>query len=159
MITLARAAAAGLMGLSVFTVVACERAPKVATPVATPSIEQGWARTTPTGAKTGAGYLVIVNGATPDRLLSVSSPAAEKVELHESAMEGMVMTMQPLDAQPLAAGETLTFAPGGKHLMFVGLKAPFAAGTAVPITLRFEKAGEQTVNLVVRDTPPEAPAP
>jgi copper(I)-binding protein len=118
-------------------------------------VEQAWARTTPPGATTGAGYLTIVNETAADRLVSASSPAADKVELHESAMEGMVMTMRPLGPVEIKAGETLTLAPGGKHLMFTGLKAPFVAGEKVPLTLTFEIAGVKTVELEVRNAAPE----
>ena len=119
-------------------------------------IEQAWARTTPPGATTGAGYLIVVNSNVADRLLSVTSPAATTVELHESAMAGQVMTMRPVDALDLKAGETVALAPGGKHLMFTGLKAPFVAGAKVPVTLTFETAGERTVELEVRNAAPEA---
>ena len=118
-------------------------------------IEQAWARTTPPGATTGAGYLTIVNEAAADRLVSASSPVADKVELHESAMDGMVMTMRPLGPVAIKAGETLALAPGGKHLMFTGLKAPFLAGEKVPLTLTFEIAGVKTVELEVRNAAPE----
>ena len=119
-------------------------------------VEQAWARTTPPGATTGAGYLTIVNESAADRLVSASSPAADKVELHESAMDGMVMTMRPLGSVEIKAGETLALAPGGKHLMFTGLKAPFVAGEKVPLTLTFEIAGVKTVELEVRNAAPEA---
>lgn len=118
-------------------------------------VEQAWARTTAPGAATGAGYLTIVNEGAADRLVSASSPAAEKVELHESAMDGMVMTMRPLGPVGIKAGETLALAPGGKHLMFTGLKAPFVAGAKVPVTLTFEIAGVRQVELEVRNAAPE----
>lgn len=119
-------------------------------------VEQAWARTTPPGATTGAGYLTLVNETAADRLVSASSPAADKVELHESAMDGMVMTMRPLGPVEIKAGETLALAPGGKHLMFTGLKAPFVAGQKIPVTLTFEIAGVKTVELEVRNAAPEA---
>ena len=119
-------------------------------------IEDAWARTTPPGATTGAGYMTLANEGAADRLVSAASPVADKVELHESAMDGQVMTMRPLGPAEVKAGETVTFAPGGKHLMFVGLKAPFTAGSRVPLTLTFEIAGERQVELEVRTTAPEA---
>jgi copper(I)-binding protein len=66
------------------------------------------------------------------------------------AMEGDVMRMRQLDAIELPAGKAVEFKPGGLHLMFMDLKAPLAAGATVPLTLRFEKAGEQTVQVPVR---------
>jgi copper(I)-binding protein len=34
--------------------------------------------------------------------------------------------------------------------MFMGLNAPFKAGEIVPVTLRFEKAGEVNVNFEIK---------
>ena len=104
----------------------------------------------------GALALTLVNDGVADRLVSASSPLATKVELHESAMDGMVMTMRPLGPVGVKAGETVILAPGGKHLMFSGLKAPFVAGAKVPVTLTFEIGGVRTVDFEVRDAAPEA---
>ena len=42
--------------------------------------------------------------------------------------------------------------PGGMHLMLLGLKQPLQPGQSVPLTLRFEKAGEVPVQLQVQGT-------
>lgn len=109
-----------------------------------------WARATPPTAPTGGGYLSIKNtGTEPDRLLSASSPAAGTVQVHDMKMEGSVMRMRehgPLEIKP---GETVTLAPGGMHLMMMGLKAPLKQGETVPLTLVFERAGKIDVELSV----------
>ena len=110
-----------------------------------------WARATPPTAPTGGGYLSVKNtGTEPDRLMSVSSPAAETVKVHEMKMDGNVMRMRalegPLEIKP---GETVTLAPGGMHMMMMGLKAPFKQGERVPLTLVFEKAGKIDVEMVI----------
>jgi copper(I)-binding protein len=116
------------------------------------TIEKPFSRATPGGAKVGAGYMTITNkGTTADRLLSVSSPAAEKVQVHEMSMDGGVMKMRELiGGLPIDAGKTVSLAPGGYHLMMMGLKAPFKAGDKVPVTLTFEKAGKVEVTLDVQ---------
>jgi copper(I)-binding protein len=58
----------------------------------------------------------------------------------------------------IPAGATVTLAPGGYHLMLVGLKAPFKAGTRVPVTLVFEKAGSIDVEMDVQAMGSTAPA-
>jgi hypothetical protein len=110
-----------------------------------------WARATPPTAPTGGGYLSVKNtGTTPDRLMSASSPAAEIVQVHDMKMEGNVMRMRELDGPlEIKPGETVTLAPGGMHLMMMGLKAPLKQGERVPLTLVFEKAGKIDVELVV----------
>lgn len=110
-----------------------------------------WARATPPTAPTGGGYLSVKNtGTEPDRLVSVSSPAAGVVQVHEMKMEGNVMRMREIDGPlEIKPGETVTLAPGGMHLMMMGLKAPLKQGEKVPLSLVFEKAGKIDVELVV----------
>ena len=47
-------------------------------------------------------------------------------------------------AIPVPAGGQVVFAPGGRHLMLTGLKAPLRAGAKAEIVLRFEKAAPLT---------------
>jgi copper(I)-binding protein len=101
-----------------------------------------WARATPPGAVTAAGYLTITNdGGEADRLIAVATPLAARGEVHEMAVTDGVMTMTPAEPVEIAPGATVTLAPGGFHLMFVGMKEPLTAGTVMPVTLTFENAG------------------
>jgi periplasmic copper chaperone A len=117
------------------------------------SLEIGhpWARATPPTAPTGGGFLTVTNtGTTPDRLISVKSAAAETVQVHEMKMEGNVMRMREISGGlEIAPGATVTLAPGGLHIMMMGLKAPLKQGDKVPVTLIFEKAGSIDVELAV----------
>ena len=112
-------------------------------------LDHAWARATPGGAKVGGGYLIIENkGAIPDKLIGGSSPAAAKVEVHEMATNNGVMTMRPVEnGLSIPAGQSVTLAPGGYHLMLMDLKGPLKKGDKVPVTLAFEKAGEVKVTL------------
>jgi periplasmic copper chaperone A len=121
-------------------------------------IVQPWARATPGMAQTGAVYLTIRSPAA-DRLVSASSPVAEKAELHEMAMTGMVMKMRPLASVTIPAGHLVTFKPGGMHIMLVGLKAPLRPGQTFPLTLNFAKAGPETVSVTVGKIGAMAPPP
>ncbi len=119
-------------------------------------VSGAWARPTPPGATTGAVYAVVTNRArTADVLVSASSPAAARVEFHVMSMNGSVMTMRPM-ALPasLAPGASLTFAPGGAHIMLTGLKAPLVAGRRVPVTLNFRLAGAVKIDAVIAQAPP-----
>jgi len=118
-----------------------------ATPV---KVEDPWARATPPGTKIGAAYMKITSGGTPDRFVGASSPAAAKVELHVTEKKGDVMRMREVKAYDIPAKGGFELAPGGAHLMLVDLKAPLKEGAKVPMTLRFEKAGEVKVELQVR---------
>ena len=103
-----------------------------------------WTRATPPSAPTAGGFLTIANtGTEPDRLIAVSSPEAAAGELHEMSMENDVMRMRALpNGIEIPAGGTVKLAPGGRHLMFITLKAPLAEGGKLPVTLTFEKAGK-----------------
>ncbi len=110
-----------------------------------------WSRATPPGAKVGGGYVTITNeGDTPDRLVAATFEGSASAEIHEMAVKDGVMTMRELaDGLPIPAHETVTLAPSGLHLMFVGLKAPLVQGTEVKGTLTFEKAGTVEVAFAV----------
>ena len=124
-------------------------------------IRQPWTRATPPTAESGGGFLVLTNtGTTPDRLIAVKSPAADKAAIHEMKMEGNVMRMRELEKGiEIPPGATVELKPGGFHIMFMGLKAPFAKDAKVPLTLVFEKAGSIDVELQVAAMGAGAPAP
>jgi len=108
------------------------------------AVRQAWSRATPKAAKVAGGYLTIENrGVQPDRLLSASSGAAAKVEIHQMSMQDGIMTMRPReDGLAIAPEATVTLEPGGDHIMFIGLTAPFEEGQRVPVSLNFERAGK-----------------
>jgi len=112
----------------------------------------GWSRQTVPGAKVGVGYLVLKNtGARARRLLKVTSPVADTVEIHQSGIDAEgVARMWPVGKLQLAAGETVQLRPEGRHLMLVGLKAPLQPGSKVPVTFTFEDEAPVTVQLEVR---------
>jgi len=113
-------------------------------------IENAWARATPPGAKIAAGYLTIRNTGAADRLVSATSPAAEKVETHVTVKDGDVSRMREVKGYAVPAKGTVELTPGGSHLMLVNIKAPLKEGEKVPLVLRFEKAGEVKTELAVR---------
>ena len=94
-------------------------------------------------SKTGAGYMAITNrGMAADRLVSVITSASNRADLHGTVANGNVMQMRSASGGvPVPAGATVSFAPGGLHVMFIGLKAPMRDGTKLKARLLFEKAG------------------
>lgn len=117
-----------------------------------------WTRATAPTAKVGAGYMTIANrGGVPDRLVSASTDAAGRVEIHEMSMEAGVMRMRELaGGLPLPAGADVALKPGGYHLMLMDLRAPLKQGASIPVMLVFERAGRVQVKLKVE--PPGGPA-
>jgi len=120
--------------------------------IAQVKVEGAWARPTVPGQQGGGGFLTITSSAG-DRLVGGSTPAAQRFELHTMAMKGDVMEMRQLEAIELPAGKAVEFKPGGLHVMFIGLAQPLALGSKVPVTLKFEKAGEVKVDFEVASRP------
>ena len=112
-----------------------------------------WTRATPPGAEVAAGYVEIRNsGKEADRLVAASSPAAARVELHVMSRDGGVMKMRESAGFEMPPRKHLTLKPSGPHLMLVGLKQPLLKGQHIPLTLRFERAGEVRVELEVQSS-------
>ena len=146
-----------LLGLLVFSIPALAQAHDAQ--LGDLSITQPWSRAA--GANgTGAGFLTIRNaGSQADRLVSASSPAARTVELHTHIRDGEVMRMRPVAGGIVVpAGQTVTLQPGGLHVMLIGLTEALRQGGEVPLTLRFEKAGEAQVMLHVLGAGARGPA-
>jgi len=115
-------------------------------------ISDAWVRQPPPGAAVAAAYLHLSNpGAQDERLLAVDTPAAERVEIHDMQMVSGMMQMREIsDGVRLPAGETVTLAPGGRHLMLIAPRHELGIGDEVMLTLRFEHAPEQTLVFQVR---------
>ena len=120
------------------------------------AVSHPYARATVPGQPAGGGYLKLENKGDADRLLSASAGVAGSVELHTMSMDGDVMRMRQVDSIALPAGKTVELKPGGLHIMFMGLKAPLKAGDSFPMKLKFEKAGEVTVDVKVEAPGKEA---
>src|SRR6516165_8535636 len=121
-------------------------------------VNNAWARATAGKADTGVAY-VAIQSPTADRLVSLSTPAAKKAELHTMSMQGMVMKMRPLSGLNIPAGQPVTLKPGGDHIMLMGLNQALRAGETFPLTLDFEKAGSRTVTVTVEKAGATAPGP
>lgn len=111
-----------------------------------------------TTAKNGVVFAVIDNvGAQEDRLTGAASDIAGRVELHETVMEGDVMTMRRVDSLAVPPKGTLTLSPQGAHIMLLGLKKPLVAGETFDLTLTFATVGEMTFPVDI--VPPGTGAP
>ena len=116
------------------------------------TIDHPWARVTAEGQSAGGGFMIIRNtGQQADILLGGSTPVAREVQVHEMAMTDGMMRMQQLRAGlSIPAGGTVELRPGSFHIMFMGLRQPLVAGTRVPVTLRFRRAGTVRVDFTVQ---------
>ncbi len=112
------------------------------------------------GAMSGAAYLSVANeGTTADRFDAVETSIAMMAALHntEFGADG-IARMYELPPVPLAVGETVSFAPGGAHIMLMMLTGELKVGEKVPMTLSFKNAGDIVVEFEVMPFDPNAPA-
>jgi len=116
-------------------------------------IEHPYARATPPNAPVSGGYMTIRNtGADADRLISGEADFADRVEIHEMAMDGDVMKMRQLaDGLEIPAGGEVVLQPGGYHVMFIGIDSQFKDGEVRKAKLTFEKAGTIELDFDVKD--------
>lgn len=102
---------------------------------------------------TTAAYFTVTNtGDADDVLLSASVDGFETVQIHDSVVEdGTAEMVEQTDGVPVPAGGSVTFEPGGLHVMLVGAEDPIAVGDEVTITLTFEEAGEVEITAPVQE--------
>lgn len=111
---------------------------------AAPSVEQARVNLPAAPGLPGAGYFVL-KGGRGDALVAVNSPAAGRIEMHETATDGRgVSSMRPLP-EVVLDGRDATFEPGGRHLMLFGLGGDLRPGQTIPLTFRFRTAQPVTV--------------
>ena len=116
------------------------------------TVTSAWARPTPPGVTMGVVYFSLENGGTKsDRLLKLSTSIAASAAVHQTEIVDEVARMHEVAVLHVAPGEKIEFAPGGYHVMLMGLKKPLVAGKKFELELLFEVAGPRRVAVVVRD--------
>ena len=113
-------------------------------------VKDAWVRgTVPAQRATGA--FMEITGKSSVRLIGVSSPVAGTVEIHNMTMQNGVMKMSQVEGIDVPAGKTIMLAPGGYHVMMMGLKQQMKPGERVPLDLLIESADKkrETVSLQV----------
>jgi periplasmic copper chaperone A len=114
------------------------------------AVSHAWARPTLTQKQPGGVYLQITNNTnTADTLVAVSSPWANRGEMHNNVHQDGIVRMVRLEDVPINSGATVSFMPGGMHIMLMGLDSQLTAGQDVLLTLSFEHAGDIEVTAVV----------
>jgi copper(I)-binding protein len=104
-----------------------------------------WAYATPPGATTARVYFTIESVEEGDRLLGATADFADSCELRASLDD----TARALDEVPVPVAELVDFSLGHPHVLIKGLRIPFQWDRSYPLTLKFEKAGNMTVQVSV----------
>ena len=119
------------------------------------TVKDAWVRST-VAQQMATGAFFSITSAGGGKLLSVSSPAAGVVEIHEMKMDGSTMKMRAVPTLDLPAGKAVELKPGGLHVMMMDLKLPLAAGQSVDLTLVFEGRDGKKETIAVK-APVKAP--
>lgn len=100
-------------------------------------VKEAWVRGTVAQQKATGAFMQITSK-QGGKLVSVGSPLAGVVEIHEMKMDGNMMRMAAVPGVDLPAGKAVEFKPGGYHVMMMDLKQTIKAGDTVPLTLTVE---------------------
>ena len=112
------------------------------------TVKDAWVRGTVAQQKATGAFMKLTS-AQGGKLVSVASPAAGVVEIHEMAMEGDVMKMRAVQGVDLPAGKAVELKPGGYHVMLMDLKQQAKVGSSLALTLIIEGNDGQRETLVV----------
>ena len=125
-------------------------------------VEDAYARVSAEGAKSAAVFMTLMNHSTEDdRLLSVTSDAAERAELHTHTLDanGVMHMGEVTEGFPIVGQETHMLDRGGDHIMLLGLKQGLTQGDKVTLTLIFQRGEKLVVEVPVdNDRKPGTPA-
>ena len=115
-------------------------------------IHDPYARSAGKAAKAGAAVRTIMNhGDEADRLMSVASDDAVRVELHthQENADGVMRMMHVKEGFEIPAEGARMLDRGGDHVMFMGLTAPWEQDDVLTVTFSFEKSGDMVVDIPV----------
>lgn len=140
----------GLLAVTLM-ITACQRTPE-------PTAQEAWIRLPAVAERPGAAYFTLKGGDHDTSLIKVSTPIALRTELHETMkMTSGAMTMAPMNDTPVAAGKTVEFKPGGKHVMLFDMNPDARPGQTVPLKLSF--ADGTTISVEAKTVPAGAAKP
>jgi copper(I)-binding protein len=108
---------------------------------APPSAPAATVRLPAVSGRPASGYFQLRIEGDRGALLAVTSPQAGRIEMHETMNMANMTAMRALGQVPVRDGETLSFAPGGRHLMLYDLGRDAAAGRRIDLVLHFARGG------------------
>ena len=88
-------------------------------------VDNAWIRTPVADRTVTAGYCDITNTGSAPVAITGFSGEGLRVEIHETIDEDGMMRMRPVPSLHLGPGETVSLAPGGKHLMLFDFDPDF----------------------------------
>lgn len=120
-------------------------------------VVNAWARPTVAEQMATGAYMKITSS-KEGTIVGVSSSVAEVSEIHEMKMDGEVMRMRAVEGLPLKVGSTVELAPGGYHIMLMGLNQAVKEGSPFEIKIQFAGADGSKTEIPVTVAPGKDPA-
>lgn len=112
-------------------------------------VKDAWARPGISGGNGGVFFTLKNPTSSVDKIIHADSIVAEAVELHQTTMDDGVMKMSPQEFVEVPAKSTVEFAPGGLHVMLIGLAEDLAVGDTFQVTLEFQNHDPIQMNVTV----------
>ncbi|MFP5393185.1 MAG: copper chaperone PCu(A)C [Gammaproteobacteria bacterium] len=106
------------------------------------TVRDAWVRATVPVQKASGAFMTL-RATRATRLVEVTSPVAASVQVHRSDMQDGTMRMEEVDGIDLPAGQDVSLATGGYHVMLMGLTRQLKEGETVPLTLVFQSPGKK----------------
>lgn len=102
------------------------------------TVENASVRLPTVKGRPGVAYFTIRADDKAAALFGLSTPAAKRPEMHETVKKDGIMSMSPVTRVDIPAGGSVSFEPGGKHVMLFDMDPALAAGTTTKLTLTFD---------------------
>jgi hypothetical protein len=113
-------------------------------------VDQAYVTLNANPAAPAAAYFTVHGGARDVTLRDVTTDAAVRAEMHDSRMDKGVMKMAPLDEVAVPAGKTVSFAPGGRHLMLWSINPAVAQTGKITLTFIFSNGDRILVDAAIQ---------
>ena len=65
--------------------------------------------------------------------------------IHETVIQDGIARMRHVDRLKIPQGHSISFEPGGLHIMLINLEKRLLAGETFPITFNFQRSGKLSV--------------
>jgi copper(I)-binding protein len=115
------------------------------------AISNAWFRALPSGQPAGGYFTMKNSGSAPVELVAAETAACGMLMLHQSVSSGGMSRMEDVKSVNVPAGGTVSFAPGGYHLMCVNPGAVVTPGRSVPVTLVFSDGSKSHADFTVKN--------
>lgn len=121
------------------------------------TISNAWVRAMPPTQRMTAAYMDLHNAGTDAvTIRGVTADGVGEASLHQTRREGDRVRMEAVEVLTVPAGGHLSLAPGGLHLMLMGLASMPAAGEVMRLCLELDRDAVCSDAEVRRDAPAAA---